>query len=128
MYDTLFLIPTYRGDMETIINLLQDHFLLVILLGLFLSTGALHEWHRLVRPYFADRYKIQKLTEILIARYGDRADEVAFTEEDRAWRYSETFKQGIWRRVRIELRKQRRREEEENAPARHANCQKIKSK
>jgi hypothetical protein len=36
----------------------------------------------------------------MVARWGDRAAKMAFIEEDRAWRYSETFEQGRWHRVR----------------------------
>jgi hypothetical protein len=39
----------------------------------------------------------------MIANHGPRAEEIAFIEEDRAWRYSETFEQGTWHRVRREL-------------------------
>jgi len=36
----------------------------------------------------------------MVARHGGRAAEMAFIEEDRAWRYSRPFEQGKWRRVR----------------------------
>lgn len=36
-------------------------------------------------------------------KYGPLAEEMAFIEEDRAWRYSEAFEQGKWHRVRREL-------------------------
>lgn len=105
MYDTLCLMPTYRGYMDTILAFIRNHPTLAIMAVVFLSVGAVSEWNRIVRPYFADRNKVRQLADILVARYGDRAEEMAFIEEDRAWRYSETFKQGIWRRVRLELRK-----------------------
>lgn len=105
MYDTLFLMPTYRGYMDTILTFIRNHPTLTIMAVVFLSAGAISEWKRIVRPYFADRNKVRRLADILVARYGDRAEEMAFIEEDRAWRYSETFKQGIWRRVRLELRR-----------------------
>ncbi|WP_404401855.1 hypothetical protein [Pelagibacterium halotolerans] len=39
----------------------------------------------------------------LIAKHGPRAEEMAYAEEDRAWRYSDIYEQGKWRRVRREL-------------------------
>lgn len=40
------------------------------------------------------------LAATMLDRHGDRAEQMAFSEEDRAWRYSDTFEQGKWRRVR----------------------------
>lgn len=47
--------------------------------------------------------KIDAMADALIARYRPDAEEMTFGEEDRAWRYSDPFKQGILRRVRREL-------------------------
>ena len=44
------------------------------------------------------------MADDMIARYGSRAEEVAFIEEDRAWCYCHTYQQGLWRRVRKQLR------------------------
>lgn len=57
-------------------------------------------WQGGVRPRLIPRAEIERLAAELIARHGDRAEEVAFIEEDRAWRYSDGFAQGKWRRVR----------------------------
>jgi hypothetical protein len=46
---------------------------------------------------------IKALADEMIAKHGARAEELAFAEEDRTWRYSETFEQGKWHRVRREL-------------------------
>jgi hypothetical protein len=43
----------------------------------------------------------------MLSRYGDRAGEMAFIEEDRAWRYSDSFQQGKWRRVRKRIERMR---------------------
>ena len=43
----------------------------------------------------------------LIARHGERAEERAFAEEDRAWRRFEHREQGKWHRVRRELWRRR---------------------
>jgi hypothetical protein len=41
----------------------------------------------------------------MLAQHGDAAERMAFVEEDRAWRYSDTFEQGKWRRVRRAMRR-----------------------
>lgn len=58
-----------------------------------------------IRPRLIPRAEIEALSAALLAAHGDRAEEVAFIEEDRAWRYSESFEQGKWRRVRREIRR-----------------------
>lgn len=50
-------------------------------------------------------FEVDAIIHELIARHGDRAEDVAYTNEDRAWRYSDTREQGKWRRVRDELRR-----------------------
>jgi hypothetical protein len=40
------------------------------------------------------------LAAAMLRLYGEKAAEVAFMEEDWAWRYSRPFQQGKWRRVR----------------------------
>jgi hypothetical protein len=48
------------------------------------------------------------MADELEARYVDDAEEAAFTEEDSAWRRSETFQQGLWHQVRLELYSRRK--------------------
>jgi hypothetical protein len=36
----------------------------------------------------------------MLVQHANRAEQMAFIEEDRAWRYSDSFEQGKWRRVR----------------------------
>jgi hypothetical protein len=57
-------------------------------------------WEGSIRPLLVPRKEIDALSAAMLARHGDRAEEMAFVEEDRAWRYSESFEQGKWRRVR----------------------------
>lgn len=61
------------------------------------------EWQGRIRPLFIPRSEIERLADELVTAYGDRAEELAAIEEDRAWRYSQNFEQGKWRRVRKEL-------------------------
>lgn len=71
-------------------------------LCLFPIWGALlwELWEEAVRPWLISRAEIDALSKLMLARHGDKADKMAFIEEDRAWRYSESFEQGKWRRVR----------------------------
>lgn len=57
-------------------------------------------WEGSIRPCLIPDAEIEAEARRLLARWGDRAAEMAFIEEDRAWRYSETFEQGRWHRVR----------------------------
>jgi hypothetical protein len=67
-----------------------------------------HSWESRIKPRLIGRSEIADLAGKLISRHGEEAEKIAFMEEDRAWRYSDVFLQGKWRRVRIELIKIRR--------------------
>lgn len=62
-------------------------------------------WEGSIRPRLIPAAEIEADARRLLARWGDRAAEMAFIKEDRAWRYSETFEQGRWRRVRMMIDK-----------------------
>lgn len=64
-------------------------------------------WDGGVRPWLIPRAEIDALSAAMLTRYGNRAEEMAFIEEDRAWRYSESFEQGKWRRVRKRIERMR---------------------
>ena len=75
-------------------------------IGLAAFAGAAFlsvEWQIRIRPMLVPRAEIDKLADELINKHGERAEEFAAIEEDRAWRYSQYFEQGKWRRVRKEL-------------------------
>lgn len=57
-------------------------------------------WQGIVRPYLIPRGEVERLATLLVERHGERAEEVAFGEEYGAWRNSDGFEQGKWRRVR----------------------------
>ncbi|MCA1867098.1 hypothetical protein HW571_15535 [Agrobacterium genomosp. 3] len=61
------------------------------------------EWQTRIRPLLLSSSEIKRLADNLTERHGERAEEFASMEEDRAWRYSRSFEQGKWRRVRREL-------------------------
>ncbi|MDH4415147.1 MAG: hypothetical protein QE484_17710 [Rhizobium sp.] len=72
--------------------------------GAFLSV----EWQGRIRPMLIPRAEIEQLADDLFDKHGDRAEEFAAMEEDRAWRYSQNFEQGKWRRVRKVLERRSR--------------------
>lgn len=78
---------------------------LVIAIGSSPIWGTLlwHTWELSIRPRLIPVGEVEALTDELIAKYGSRAEEMAFAEEDRAWRSSDDFQQGRWHRVRREL-------------------------
>jgi hypothetical protein len=57
-------------------------------------------WQGTIRPRLVSRNAIESLALEMLARYGPRAEEAAWAEEDRAWRESQVFERGKWRRVR----------------------------
>ncbi|HVW57833.1 MAG TPA: hypothetical protein VHC00_19325 [Rhizobiaceae bacterium] len=86
---------------------IQDFLLTVIgwaLLILAISpiVGAIgwEIWQGQIRPRLIPEAEIEAIASEMFARYGDQAEEMAFINEDRAWRYSDSFEQGKWRRVR----------------------------
>jgi hypothetical protein len=64
---------------------------------------ALEVWFGVIRPRLIDQAEIDALAVDLVRRHGSRAEEMAFIEEDRAWRYSDSFERGKWKRVRLHL-------------------------
>jgi hypothetical protein len=80
-----------------------------IFFALFVLTVLGWEmWQFRIRPMLIQKAKIDAMADALIARYGPDAEQMAYGEEDRAWRYSDTFKQGVLRRVRRELHRRHR--------------------
>ena len=73
---------------------------LVLLIG---GVVVWHAWEFRLKPFAIPKAEINAIVDELITKYGPRAEEMAYTEEDRAWRYSDTYEQGRWRRVRREL-------------------------
>ena len=64
------------------------------------GTGLWVLWQAVVRPQLIPRTEVERMATLLVDRYGERADEVAFGEEYGAWRNSDAFAQGNWRRIR----------------------------
>jgi hypothetical protein len=60
-------------------------------------------WDGMVRPRRIARERIDALAAAMLSQHGDRAEEMTLMEEDRAWRYSDSFEQGMWRRVRKQI-------------------------
>lgn len=60
-------------------------------------------WEGMIRPRLISQEEIDALASDLVSQFGTRAAEMAFIEEDRAWRYSDSFERGKWKRVRLHL-------------------------
>lgn len=83
-----------------------ESWLVVVFLGLpAVITFVWHFWLLSIKPRLVPMHTITQMADDLEERFGNQAEDVAFTNEDRAWRYSETFQQGLWRRVLRELNK-----------------------
>src|SRR5258708_25886442 len=65
-------------------------------------------WDGAVRPRLIRRDIIDRAAAAILAEHGDRAEQMAWIQEDRAWRYSDPFKQGGWRRIRKRIATMRR--------------------
>src|SRR4051794_2361162 len=85
-----------------------------------LGTLLCELWQGTVRPGLVPRQIIDRAAAAILARHGDRAEELALTAEDRAWRYSDSFKRGCWRRVRKRIAAMRREAREGATPPQHA--------
>ena len=96
---------------QPVLDFLKAHPNLAVLALLAAATGLWHAWDLSIRPLFVSRADIRRMAEALLARHGPRAEEIAFIEGDRAWRYADAYRQGVWRRVRRELRRGKVRED-----------------
>jgi hypothetical protein len=90
-------------NMQVLVNLLLSHPVLTSVVVLIAGLASFEFWSFRIRPLFIPRTEINATVDELIAQYGPRAEEMAFIEENRAWRYTDTYQQGKWRRVRREL-------------------------
>jgi hypothetical protein len=61
-------------------------------------------WQGVVRPRLIPREEVEQIATMLLARYGDLAEHIAFAKEYAAWCHSDGFEQGKWRRVRRHIR------------------------
>jgi len=84
---------------------LADHLPLVIFAAMIVAAGLWHVWDFSIHPLFIPETEIKAIADELIAKHGPHSEEMAYIEEDRAWRYCDTYEQGKWRRVRRELRR-----------------------
>jgi hypothetical protein len=65
-------------------------------------------WEGDVRPRMVPRGIIDRAARAILAKHGEQAEQLVWLEETRAWRYSDPFKQGCWRRVRRRIAALRR--------------------
>lgn len=62
-------------------------------------------WEGCIRVRRVPAREIVSLARGLRQKHSSRAAEIAFINEDRAWRYSDSFERGKWRRVKRHLQK-----------------------
>jgi hypothetical protein len=65
-------------------------------------------WEGDIRPLLIPLTEIDALSVAMLVQHADSAEQMAFIEEDRAWRYSDSFEQGKRRRVRKTIARLRR--------------------
>jgi hypothetical protein len=70
-------------------------------------------WEGAVRPRLIRRDIIDRAAAAILAEH---AEQMAWIQEDRAWRYSDPFKQGGWRRIRKRIAAMRREREHDHSP------------
>jgi hypothetical protein len=68
-------------------------------------------WDGAVRPRLIWRDVIDRAAAAILAEHGERAEQMAWSQEDRAWRRSDPFRQGGWRRIRKRIAALRRERE-----------------
>lgn len=85
----------------------SGHFSLIAFGAFVLAVFLGVTWESCIRPMLIANVEIKRIADELVKEHGERAAEIAFIEEDRAWRYSQNFEQGKWRRVRAELRRRK---------------------
>lgn len=95
--------------MQAILDFVRSYPAVPVFAVLIGGVAIWHAWDFRLRPLFIPKAKINAIVDELITKYGPRAEEMTYVEEDRAWRYSDTYEQGKWRRVRRELWRRYRR-------------------
>ncbi|MEQ8659153.1 MAG: hypothetical protein RIC24_17740 [Hyphomicrobiales bacterium] len=91
--------------MQVLFDFIVSHPVALAVALVIVGVISWHTWVHRIRPLLIPKSDIDRMADALIAEHGSRAEEIASMEEDRAWRYSNTLKQGIWRRVRRELQR-----------------------
>ena len=91
--------------MQHALELLISYPGLAVLALLAVASGLWQVWDFRIRPLFVSPAEIGRLADELSERHGARAREIARIEEHRAWCYADAYAQGVWRRVRKELRR-----------------------
>lgn len=90
--------------LETASTYIASEYTPYVLFGIFVAFAVVWEWFQSrIRPLFVPKAEIKQMADDLGEKHGDDAERIAFIEEDRAMRYTDTYKQGVWKRVRKEL-------------------------
>ncbi|MBZ3692081.1 hypothetical protein [Phyllobacterium calauticae] len=85
-----------------------EWFIFIICISPIWGTLLFHAWEASIKPWLVPRDEITDMADALVARHGAFAGYQAWIEEDYAWRRGDMVRQGVWRRVRRELRRRGR--------------------
>ncbi len=95
----------YCSKMQTALDFVFANPRVSALMLFAAATGLWLGWDLHVRPGLVPQAEIRRMADRLVEAHGERAEEAAFIEEDSAWRRSDCYGQGLWRRVGRELRR-----------------------
>lgn len=103
MYDMAGSCPTLCGAMEAVLDFFRSYPAVPVFGLLVLGAAGWHLWQFKLHPLLTPKREIDEIVDRLILEHGPHAEEVAYSEEDRAWYDSNIYEQGRWRRIRREL-------------------------
>lgn len=93
--------------MGFVFNFISDH---PIATAFATFVGMIIAWaiyQQFIRLLLIPKSEINNFADDLFQKHGPEAEHYAHIEEDRAWRYSNLYAQGKWRRVKRELQRRR---------------------
>lgn len=73
--------------------------------GVMAALAVRHLWRSRLRALFARDHEARKIAQALLVAHGERAAEIALSEEDRAWRGPGNRDTEMWNRVFAELQR-----------------------
>lgn len=91
--------------MNAILNIFAAHPVAVGFAAFVGPIFAFAFYQQFIRPMLIPKSVITEMADDLIEKYGFDAEHHAYIREDRAWRYSDAYHQGRWRRIRRKLQR-----------------------
>lgn len=77
----------------------------VAALGTIVVAIGWEIWDGSIRPRLVSRAEIVRLADEILAKHADAPERAASIEEHHHWHHSDSFQQGVWNRVRHEIRR-----------------------